>query len=73
MAHFSEIRGEIRTAPTRQREIAPWRKANIKMKDIDIVQNRSNRDLSGCSHLEAENVRQMLLAWIFAKPVAGSE
>lgn len=38
------------------------------MKDIDIVQNRSNRDLSGRSHLEAENVRQMLPARIFPKP-----
>lgn len=37
------------------------------MKDIDIVQNRSNRDLSGCSHLETENVTQMLPAWIFRK------
>lgn len=43
------------------------------MKDIDIGQNRSNRDLSGCSHLETENVRQMLPAWIFAKLVAGRE
>lgn len=33
---------EIRTACTWPREIAPWRRAVVKPKDMDVVQNRSN-------------------------------
>ena len=44
VAHSSRSQGEIRTALTRAVEIAPVRTANIKMKDMDIVRHRSERE-----------------------------